>query len=568
MKKIISIALALLMVAVMLPVMAMAADTLPDPENGIITLTKSYMVKGETVVLDLQGNTIEGANIFVCDGGSLTIKNGTVNTTINVYGGKDKTTRLSIESDVVITTPFGIRLEGGANGLGQEFAKDLNDYKTDKGNGTYGKSVIDFAGTINCTDAGIWLYGNIGHSDAVEDMIDPSHNVVNIKNGAKINVTGSGSDGIGLMGCVTVNVEEGASISAGEAAVFVKAGTLNVSGGTLTATDNGPADSILANGNGAEAGVAAAVAVTGTYNKFHPITVNINGGTFTNVNGNAVFVGHSVSGNAAVPYTKGVDVNITGGNFVSAPGKQAVLIQERVDGDASSYADNRANAVAGGTFSSDVTPYVGQNILVVTDENNNYYVGNTAKDTVQNATGGTFTVVRAVPHEPVVFENVKPGVTIKNGTDEKVTVNGNDVPNGGSYTVPGAPIIIYTPDNEPAFLSGANQVVAPGAAATFRIDEEYDRLLAVAVDGVTLDKSNYEAWSGSTYIKLLPKFMKTLSVGTHTLTAYFTSHTVSTTFTISEGAKNPATGANDFVGVAAAMAVVSLLGAAAVIRKK
>ena len=485
MKKVISIALALLMVAVMLPVMAMAADTLPDPVNGIITLTKSYMVKDETVVLDLKGNTITGNSIFVCDGGSLTIKNGTVNTTIMVYGGEDKTTKLSIESDVVITTAFGIRLEGGVNGKGDEFASNPDVYKTNTG--TYGKSEINFAGTINCTDAGIWLYGNIGHSDAVKDMIDPSHNVVNIKNGAKINVTGSGSDGIGLMGCVTVNVEEGASISAGEAAVFVKAGTLNVSGGTLTATDNGPADSILANGNGAEAGVAAAVAVTGTYNKFHPITVNINGGTFTNVSGNAVFVGHSVSGNAAVPYTKGVDVNITGGNFVSAPGKQAVLIQERVDGDASSYADNRANAVAGGTFSSDVTPYVGQNILVVTDENNNYYVGNTAKDTVQNATGGTFTVVRAVPHEPVVFENVKPGVTIKNGTDEKVTVNGNDVPNGGSYTVPGAPIIIYTPTED-----------------TSKADNQ----------------------------------------------------------------KNPSTGANDFVGVAAAMAVVSLLGAAAVIRKK
>lgn len=566
MKKIISIALALLMVAVMLPVMAMAADTLPDPENGIITLTKSYMVKDETVVLDLKGNTITGNSIFVYDGGSLTIKNGTVNTTINVYGGKDKTTRLSIESDVVITTPFGIRLEGGANGLGQEFAKDLNDYKTDKGNGTYGKSVIDFAGTINCTDAGIWLYGNIGHSDAVKDMIDPSHNVVNIKNGAKINVTGSGSDGIGLMGCVTVNVEEGASISAGEAAVFVKAGTLNVSGGTLTATDNGPADSILSNGNGAEAGVAAAVAVTGTYNKFHPITVNINGGTFTNVNGNAVFVGHSVSGNAAVPYTKGVDVNITGGNFVSAPGKQAVLIQESVDGDAPSYADNRANAVTGGTFSSDVTEYTTR-ALVVKDENN-YYVGGAAQNAVENANSGEFTVLNA--GGSANFNDVKPGVIVKNSVDSigNITVNGNEVEPGATYTVPGAPIIIYTPDNEPAILSGANQVVAPGSAATFRIDEEYDRLLAVAVDGVTLDKSNYEAWSGSTYIKLLPKFMKTLSVGTHTLTAYFTSHTVSTTFTISEGAKNPATGANDFVGVAAAMAVVSLLGAAAVIRKK
>ena len=491
MKKVISIALALLMVAVMLPVMAMADEgtTLPEADNGVITLTSSYIVKDGTVVLDLQGNTIEGANIFVCDGGSLTIKNGTVNTTIMVYGGKVKTTKLSIESDVVITTPFGIRLEGGVNGNGEEFANILDNY--DASTGTYGKSEINFAGTINCTDAGIWLYGNIGHSGAVEGNIVPGNNVVNIKNGAKINVTGSGSVGIGLMGCVTVNVEEGASISAGAAAVFVKAGTLNVSGGTLTATDNGPADSILSNGNGTDAGVAAAVAVTGTYNKFHPITVKIDGGTFTNVNGNAVFVGHSVSNNAAVPYTKGIDVDITGGNFVSAPGKQAVLIQNSVDGDASSYANNRANAVTGGTFNSNVTPYVGQNTLVVTDENNNYYVGNTAKDTVQNATGGTFTVVRAVPHEPVVFENVKPGVTIKNGTDEKVTVNGNDVPRNESYTVPGTITIIVPSD-------GGNTTTTPSTDNT----------------------------------------------------------------------KNPGTGANDFVGVAAAMAVVSLLGAAAVIRKK
>lgn len=231
------------------------------------------------------------------------------------------------------------------------------------------------------------------------------------------------------------------------------------------------------------------------------------------------------------------------------------------DGDSPNF----SSSISGGTFNSDVTSYLGIEVLYVTDSNN-YYVGDAAKNAVQNAPSGTFTVLKV--GRDANFNDVNPGVTVKNDTDEKVTVNGNDVPKGESYTVPAQPIIIYTPENEPAFLSGANQVVAPGAAATFRIDEEYDRLLAVAVDGVTLDKSNYEAWSGSTYIKLLPKFMKTLSVGTHTLTAYFTSHTVSTTFTISEGAKNPATGANDFVGVAAAMAVVSLLGAAAVIRKK
>ena len=350
MKKFLSIALALLMVCVMLPVVALAADTsLPAAVDGVITLTKSYVVKGESVVLDLNGNTITGQSIFVYGGGSLTIKNGIVNTTISVYGGKDATTKLSVESDVTIIKEFGIRLEGGVNGDGVEY-DGMNKYDTSKG--TYGKSVIDFAGTINCTNAGIWLYGNIGHGDAVKDKIVASDNVVNIKNGAKINVSGSGSDGIGQMGYVTVNIENGASISAGEAAVFVKAGVLNVNGGTLKASDNGPADEIAKNGNGTDAGVAAAVAVTGTYNKYHAIEVNINGGNLINENGNAVFVGHSVSNGQAIPYVMGVDVNITGGTFTSAADKQSVLIQNSVDGDADSYNTNKASAVTGGTYSN------------------------------------------------------------------------------------------------------------------------------------------------------------------------------------------------------------------------
>ena len=145
-----------------------------------------------------------------------------------------------------------------------------------------------------------------------------------------------------------------------------------------------------------------------------------------------------------------------------------------------------SSSITGGTFNTDVTDYVGENTLVV-ENNGKYYVGGTARDAIENATSGTFTVVRAVPGEGVEFENVNPGVTVKNGTDEKVTVNGNDVPNGKSYTVPGAPIIIYNPTED-------------------------------------TPKANDQ--------------------------------------------KNPSTGANDFVGVAAAMAVVSLLGAAAVIRKK
>ena len=147
--------------------------------------------------------------------------------------------------------------------------------------------------------------------------------------------------------------------------------------------------------------------------------------------------------------------------------------------------------VTGGTFNSDVTEYVGGNTLVVVG-GNNYYVGDAAKNAVQNATGGTFTVKKA--ENGTDFNNVKPGVTIVNNSGVNIKVNGVNVPphvggDGGNngYVVPNQPIIIYTPTED-------------------------------------TPKANDQ--------------------------------------------KNPGTGANDFVGVAAAMAVVSLLGAAAVIRKK
>ena len=150
-------------------------------------------------------------------------------------------------------------------------------------------------------------------------------------------------------------------------------------------------------------------------------------------------------------------------------------------------------------------------------------------------------------------------------SDKQLTLD----PTGNGKDENASTIIIYTPVSSPVFLSGANQTVAPGSAATFRIDKEFSELQSVAVDGVTLDKSNYKAWSGSTYVELTAAYMKTLAVGTHTLSVYFTGDTATTTFTISKDAtKNPSTGSNDFVGVAAAAAVMALLGSAVVLRKK
>lgn len=182
---------------------------------------------------------------------------------------------------------------------------------------------------------------------------------------------------------------------------------------------------------------------------------------------------------------------------------------------------------------------------------------------------GTFNVTGATSAEAAktelkITEGTFTGNTdsVKDYLPEGKTINSNG-------KVVDNTIVIITPVSSPVFLSGANQTVAPGSAATFRIDKEFSELQSVAVDGVTLDKSNYKAWSGSTYVELTAAYMKTLAVGTHTLSVYFTGDTATTTFTISKDAtKNPSTGSNDFVGVAAAAAVMALLGSAVVLRKK
>ena len=131
----------------------------------------------------------------------------------------------------------------------------------------------------------------------------------------------------------------------------------------------------------------------------------------------------------------------------------------------------------------------------------------------------------------------------------------------------GSGIIITSEAADLAFLSGANQTVAVGDSAVFRIDYNYAAFRSVAVDGVILDPANYTTWDGSTWVKLTAACTKSLTPGTHTLSVYFDGATAATTFTVG-GQPNPATGARDAVGITAAAAAIALLGSAALLRKK
>ena len=79
----------------------------------------------------------------------------------------------------------------------------------------------------------------------------------------------------------------------------------------------------------------------------------------------------------------------------------------------------------------------------------------------------------------------------------------------------------------------------------------------------------FDMESAKEYLAPGKEFDRNGNVVPETITIIVPSDGGNTTTTPStDNTKNPGTGANDFVGVAAAMAVVSLLGAAAVIRKK
>ena len=403
MKKVISIALALLMVAVMLPVMAMADDvytTLPAAQNGVITLDKD-------VVLSAQ----------------VTIKE---NVTINFNGHKIYNTATFDGYFIRVQNGYTVTMKDGA--------------------------IVDSRGNEKGTITTVCNHGTL----SLENMTI--------------------SRGVGI---AVKNDEAGST----------QYGKLTVTNCTITAGSNQIRGQAIQNWGEAtiESGTFNADVNAWAYKGGHAGSTTINGGTF-NCNVQSLQLNYESTGWP----TTSAQTNINGGTFNGDVATGHQVGDQPSDAVPAPEGVKSANmGVTGGTFNSDVTAYAGQDTLVVTD-GNNYYVGDAAKNAVQNATGGTFTVKKA--ENGTDFNNVKPGVTIVNNSGVNIKVNGVNVPphvggDGGNngYVVPNQPIIIYTPTED-------------------------------------TPKANDQ--------------------------------------------KNPGTGANDFVGVAAAMAVVSLLGAAAVIRKK
>ena len=476
MKKVVSIALALLMVAVMLPVMAMADETkvakIGDTEYATLEEAFTAVTTTNATTITLLNDADVKNKIIISDGKNITLDLGGHNVTISTLGMffyvNNATFTVngsgSIKEAAAYLAP--IIMTGGPAGSENYSVVNVNNGVTlegwagmfidqNKGN-NYGMVFNAENATLtgkNDTngDAGVGLYVN-GTINA------------NVKI-ALTNVALSGTgDGMYLAGAADTTIN-GGSVTSSCTGIEIRAGSLtlnncNVTGGNGSVTTN-------ANGNGSTSDNVALAVIQHTTRL--PIHVEINGGTFK---GTAALLESNPQKNPEEA-TKQVGIIVNGGNF-----EGMVCKAEPKDGSSLGVMD--------GTFNTDVTAYAGDT-LAVTD-GNNYYVGNTAKSTIENATSGTFEIVGGAD----VNLTVKGGVTIKVTGAGSAVINGKRITNDdGPYTVPGT-ITIIVPSE------GGNTTTTPSTDNT----------------------------------------------------------------------KNPSTGANDFVGVAAAMAVVSLLGAAAVIRKK
>ena len=370
MKKVLATILALVM-ALGLCTTSWAANTdLPQADaNGVITLTDDVVLAagkeinkaGMTQVtkIALGGHKLSRAGGFVLDiYGDVTITNGTIEMTgaesgsaiwIN-NGAKvtiDNSVKVSATGSVNNKTSFAIAFDRSCNGAALTFNGAIagENGVTINGNITENTNKISVNGTIDVNELALYLAGN---------------GITDINNGASLK---------------------------GDAGVEIRAGVLNINGGTVEST--GTYSAPIANGNGPTASGAALIVAEHTTNQ--GITVNVNSGNIKAANN-----GKAIA--ASDPQSTGgndVKLNVAGGNVVGG-----IQVEESIE-------TAKPVAVTGGTFSTDVKEYLAEGKIL--QKNGDTYTAVTNS----GITSGTYTAKPTVPDGYKVVENTDGTFTVE-----------------------------------------------------------------------------------------------------------------------------------------------------------
>lgn len=354
-----------------------------------------------------------------------------------------------------------------------------------------------------------------------------------------------GTNVVSTPDALTAAVTKGGEVTLGDditASITVKNGntvTLNLNGHKLT--NEAGSDTIYV-----EMGGTLIIKGTGTVDNvshgraaiFNNGTVTLNGGTYTRSaeKGTGKDSENSANGNSWYTICNHGIMTVYAGVTVENKGTFSSLFENGYQsytgstGERSNYVDGTNQAapsltINGGTFKG-------------------------GKITIKNDDGGTLVI--------------NDGMFTNNGNRTVFNANKATI-NGGEFNCPttyfGNGIAVDTAHFDGGNNAGTLEI--SGGAFNGRITKDNNSDVSIT-GGTFTDKESAEKY-------LAPDKMLDASgnVVNKSITIIVPSEGGSTTTTPStDNTKNPSTGANDLVGVAAAMAVVSLLGAAAVIRKK
>lgn len=330
--------------------------------------------------------------------------------------------------------------------------------------------------------------------------------------------------------------------------------------------------------------------------------------------GGEVTLGANITASITIPKDKTVTLNLNGNTLTNEANKDTITVAlggtltiegtgtvDNVSHGTAAVYNNGTVTINGGTYTRSAEVGTGKDPN--SDNGNSWYticnhgvMTVNAGATVKNK--GTFSSVfengyysytKNAEREGHVegTNNAAPKLTINGGTFEggKITIKNDDggileinngtftnawnrvvynvnvaTINGGSFSCPASNEIAVDSDK---FNDTVNKGVMTITGGTF------DGKVTKSNGTVTVSGGTFKKGVDESYIVDGKKLDANGNVVPESITIIVPSDGGNTTTTPStDNTKNPSTGANDFVGVAAAMAVVSLLGAAAVIRKK
>ena len=366
--------------------------------TGVSTTGAVTIENGSIITITATSGGIEGGitSVFAKSGSTVTINGGNYSGTYGLVAD-GQTTSIKVADGTITGTSAGVAVQhmstvtvSGGSVNGNYGATMLSDGETSSGH-------IEITGDANVsgTDVGVFVYGYGSSLTVSGGNISGGTYAISgngTYDGSEITISGgniTSEDGFVMYhpqeGDLTIT---GGTMSGYNGIYFSGTGTIQISGGSITATadvDGPTKDPSEGDGPAVDGAALSMVSRGGGYQDGgNTIELGITGGTFTSLHGSAIadYRLQKVDGQWAINESTDIEqsyvgsVSISGDAVVSGASDKPAISVDDLSGD--------AYAISGGLFSSDVSDYAADGYAVIPSADGTY--GAVEADTPEGVT--------------------------------------------------------------------------------------------------------------------------------------------------------------------------------------